>query len=560
MQVGNLLFDDDDYQEDETPDVIFHPPEGMTVWPSVDEWGHLEWSTWLGQRGWTQEQVDHYLQVDRYKYGLGLRRTPKEGLTWFYLPIPAAVPLHAAKEANILYGGAAGGTKSHSTRWDGYRNNLTIPDFRSILMRRTYEELKRSHLDKAGGECERVNGFFQDVVMDLVTTEHELRFPKTGGKIIFGHCQNLGDEEKYLSDEYDEFRPDEAATFHKEQIVGVAGRLRSVKHGSYGRVKARLIATSNPGGAHTLWLKRWFIDKLVTRAENPKYKPQNYTFIPASLYDNPWLMDEDGTFTSYEDRLYAYSPARRRQLLLGDWSAITGQFFPEFVADPKIIGSHVADLGIPSGCRFERWIDWGYSPNPGYCCWVACFPNGRLYVFAEWVFNGEGRTLHVASDVAKRINRMTVEEVKPAIQGTLRRSIGDPSMWAKDGHSGEAYEETFRRNGVAMQRGDNDRFLGWGRMRHWLRPHPESGRWLMFHPDCRYAIRTLPTLVHDKNNPDDCDTSGEDHGADAIRYGLMARPTPTVFGRSVTPLLPESVREMLNSLLRTQNRPFGMVM
>lgn len=81
----------------------------------------------------------------------------------------------------------------------------------------------------------------------------------------------------------------------------------------------------------------------------------------------------------------------------------------------------------------------------------------------------------------------------------------------------------------------------------------------MFHPDCRYAIRTIPTLIHDKTNPDDCDSDGEDHAADPIRYGVMARPQPTTFGRSVTPLLPDSIRELLNSLIKTQTRGFGKV-
>ena len=28
-------------------------------------------------------------------------------------------------------------------------------------------------------------------------------FQRTGAKVIFAHCQNLGDEEKYLSEDYD---------------------------------------------------------------------------------------------------------------------------------------------------------------------------------------------------------------------------------------------------------------------------------------------------------------------------------------------------------------------
>jgi hypothetical protein len=37
-------------------------------------------------------------------------------------------------------------------------------------------------------------------------------------------------------------------------------------------------------------------------------------------------------------------------------------------------------------------------------------------------------------------------------------------------------------------------------------------------------IRTLPALQHDLGDPEDCDTTGEDHAPDALRYGLMSRP------------------------------------
>lgn len=559
MKVGSLL-ETFDLADAEYAMVRFVPPDGDHEWPPVPEWTYRHWSSWLQQHammfgsGWDRKSIDQYLQVDRYKYGLGFRRNDKEAYTWFYLPGPAAIPLHASRVPNILYGGAAGGMKSHSTRWDAYRHCFNIPEYRSILMRRTFEELRRNHIDRLIREVETINKFFDREVMRYLKTDHEIHFPLNNSKMVFGHCQNAGDEERYLGDEYDDFRPDEVATFLESQIVGVQGRLRSIKHGAVGKIQARLIATSNPGGANTLWLKQWFIDKNVPKHKNPRYRPEKFQFIGAHLYDNPFLMDNDGTYTAYEERLFMYSPERRRQLLLGDWTAITGQFFTEFTAD-----THVARLNIPRGCKIERWVDWGYSPNPGVCHWVACFPDGRLYVFAEWVFNGEGRVLRVAADVAKRIAQITKEEVLPETGGRLSKSIGDPSMFAKDGHTGEAYDETFRRNGVHLQRGDNDRVQGWGRFRHWLQPHPAGGRWLMYHPDCEYAIRTIPSLVHSKNDPEDLDSYGEDHAADADRYGIMARPSPTRYKYSSTPTIPGSVASMIQSFNRSLTRPAGSI-
>ena len=48
-------------------------------------------------------------------------------------------------------------------------------------------------------------------------------------------------------------------------------------------------------------------------------------------------------------------------------------------------------------------------------------------------------------------------------------------------------------------------------------------------------IRTLPSLMSDANKPEDVDTDGEDHAADALRYFVMARPSPSASARKDAP-------------------------
>ena len=43
---------------------------------------------------------------------------------------------------------------------------------------------------------------------------------------------------------------------------------------------------------------------------------------------------------------------------------------------------------------------------------------------------------------------------------------------------------------------------------------------LRYFSTCKDSIRTIPSLVHDELHPEDVDTDGEDHAADALRYGL----------------------------------------
>lgn len=550
--------------------VRFIPPKGSDAeWPEVSEWSRSDWAHWLREhnrfsylRQWSEPEIEQYLDIDRYKYGLGFgirAGQPNKDKTWFYNPTPVSVPFHASKKPNILFGGAAGGSKSYSIRYDAYRHCFAIPKFNAILMRRTLGELERNHLADVRSEEKRFNQFFGKNIVQYRDGRHEVTFDCHGlgneSRITFGHCQNVGDENIYLGPAYDAFYPDEMATFEKSQIIGIAGRLRSSKRG----ITARMAGGSNPGGSHTLWLKKWFITRdeaQIREVENPKYRADRYEFIPAMLYDNPYYMDPDGTYTNYEGRLFAYDPERRRQLLLGDWDALTGQFFPEFSP-----ASHVADIQIPEGCKIERWIDWGYDPHYGVCYWVAVFPNGRLYVFYEYKFNGaHAKEKLVASEVAKKIRAYTLDEVLPLVRSRrITKSIADPSMWAKDGHSGEDYSETFGRNGVVLTRGDNNRPMGWGRLRHWFRNAPDGYPWLMCHSRCTTAIRTIPACVRDGSDPDDIDTTGEDHPADAWRYGVMGRPSPTKFTASVPIILEGTMAELLRSANSVTVRRLGMV-
>jgi hypothetical protein len=86
--------------------------------------------------------------------------------------------------------------------------------------------------------------------------------------------------------------------------------------------------------------------------------------------------------------------------------------------------------------------------------------------------------------------------------------------------------ETFARCGVALIQANKDRINGWQRLRAWLSKAPDGKPWLQVHPRCAYLIRTLPSLVQHKNDPEDIDSDGDDHAADSLRYCLMARPAP----------------------------------
>lgn len=522
--------------------VRYLPPPGCSVWPHASTWQAPEWTHWLGQKGWSAEQISQYLE-DRQTYGLGVKKGRE--MTWLYQPAPNQVVFHKADVKNLLFGGAAGGMKSYAMRWDAHKRGLGLPGCRMLLLRRKFTELQDNHLDAAQREVQAM----QDLGLNVVYNKDEKRVTYHHGKgrpdswLRFGHCEREGDEVQYLSSEYEAIYPDEMGTFSQRQVLGVASRLRSAIPG----VKPLLKGGSNPGGAQTLWLKRQFIDKIVSPEDDPGYNPREWGFLPSMLYDNPYLMDEDGTWTTYATRLVAYGPEKARQLLEGDWSAIEGQFFHEWRES-----THVKSLTVTPDTEWFRCMDWGYHA-PGVCYWIACLADGRYYVAQEYVFR---ETL--ATDVAleiQRLTRMLGDELggKPLI----RYTAADPSMWNRSGQVGESLAETIVRAGVPLRKAQNERVLGWARVRHLLalRPDGQGGHTpsLLVSPSCTYLRQTLPTLVYDETNQEDLDTKGPDHGLDAVRYGVMSRPSPTMVRVSTTPP-PGSMGELRRQVEREGSR------
>ena len=59
-------------------------------------------------------------------------------------------------------------------------------------------------------------------------------------------------------------------------------------------------------------------------------------------------------------------------------------------------------------------------------------------------------------------------------------------------------------------------------MHQYLKYEGEERPKLIFFETCRDSIRSIPTLVHDEKKPEDLDSRGDDHIADALRYLLAS--------------------------------------
>jgi hypothetical protein len=334
---------------------------------------------------------------------------------------------------------------------------------------------------------------------DPVPSAKVCRYPN-GSVLQFGHCETSADAANYLSAEYDLIIFDELVTFEETQFLLIASRARSTKAG----VTPKVVAGTNPGGPQSHWVRARFIEKTVDPLQYPDYDPKDWAFIPSKLEDNPYLDQQ------YEKKLLMLPPELRRAYRDGDWDIFPGQYFPEFRR-----ATHVAVLPVPETAVWYLAIDGGFI-KPAAFLWIAVW-DGRAYVRHEWE---PIRVLN--SDQAKAVVRLTAEFGI----ASLRMSVADTSLWTPEKDTGESAAETFGRYGLPLIQADKERVNGWKRLREWLAPAPDGKPWLMIHPDCGYLARTLPALVSDETHPEDVDSDGEDHAADALRYFVTARPHP----------------------------------
>ena len=412
-----------------------------------------------------------------------------------------------ARTKHIGFGGARGGGKSWSVRTKAKLLALKFAGIRILIVRRTYPELINNHINILRKE---LLGIAKYNDKDKV-----LKF-SNGSTINFAYCDNDKDLDRLQGVEYDIIFLDEATQLSEYQMKTITACLRGVND-----FPKRVYYTCNPGGQGHGYIKRIFIDKRYEDGEIP----EDYTFIQSLATDNTVLMESQ---PDYIKQLEALPPKLRKAWLEGDWNVYEGQFFEDFYDRPDQYASrqwtHVIEpFEIPDGWKIYRSFDWGYN-KPFSCMWFAVDYDGVVYHILELY----GCNPKVANEGVKwtppqvfaEIHRIETEH--RWLAGKKIIGIADPAIW--DAETGESIAETAAKHQVLFSPADNHRIVGWLQCHYYL-SYDENG-YPMFYvfKNCKNFIRTIPLLQYDEHKPEDLDTDGEDHIADAWRYMLMSRP------------------------------------
>lgn len=453
--------------------------------------------------------------------------TTKWGKMQFqYIPLPIQTlfieTVLSQKYRKILFGGAAGVSKSHALRWLGHKMCLARPNFKVLLLRRTFKQLENSHIQPAMQEAPALGGKYTPGAAG-----HSNSVQYGNGSVLkFGHCEKKGDEINYLSDEYDLILFDEETTFEEGQIVLIGSRARTSRSDGWNPMVA---GGTNPGGISAQYCLSHFINKNPDPTKYAFYDPNDYIYIAGTLDDNPYLN------ISYEKSLDDLPTELREAYRFGNWNIFPGQYWKEFK-----MKAHTDILQVPPEVEYFCSMDWGYT-NPGVCLWWACLPDGKFYIDDEYVF-----TETIASEVAVAIKKRSAER-----KIVVRYVSADPSMWAKGGQVGESISETMRKAGLyGLRAAKNDRVIGWQRVRHLLKPDHDGVSFLRINwKKCPYLCRTFPQQICDPHNLEDMDSSGEDHALDSLRYGAMSRPAPSLPEAGPRRPPPEAVKGRVGELM-----------
>jgi len=435
----------------------------------------------------------------------------------------------AASEQEVLYGGAAGGGKSFGLLADPMRY-FHNPNFNGLILRRTNDELR-----------------------ELIWKSQEL-YPKafpgakwaekksqwtlpSGAKLWLTYLEREDDVRRYQGLAFSYIAFDEL-TQHPTPFAWdyMRSRLRTTDPD----LPIFMRATTNPGGAGHGWVKRMFIDPAPANqafvatdlnSGEPLEYPEGHEkagqplfsrrFIPASLTDNPYLM-EGG---QYEANLLSLPENQRRQLLEGDWAVADGAAFPEFRQSVHV----VEPFDIPDNWVRFRSADYGYS-SWSAVHWYAIDPAFEtLIVYRE---------LYLSKHTGKDLGRAVLDA---EMGDSIKFGILDSSCWHNRGQIGPSIAEEMITMGCRWRPSDRTagaRVAGKNQLHERLKVDEDTGHpGIVFFNTCRQIIADLPVIPSCPKGSDDIDQRyASDHTYDSLRYGLMSRPrslSPFDMGKGV---------------------------
>lgn len=444
----------------------------------------------------------------------------------------------------ILYGGAAGGAKSHLMRVVAIALAVGVPGLQIYLFRRIREDLIKNHMEGPTG--------FRAMLASWLGTEcdivgdDEIRW-SNGSRIYLCHCQHEKDRFKYQGAEIHTLLVDELTHFTEIIYRFLRGRVRIPKGlvipDGFRESLPRILCASNPGGVGHQWVRQTWIDPRPaleiwqTPPEEGGFKRQ---FIPARLDDNPSINQEQ-----YAANLAGLgNPELVRAMLEGDWDVVAGAAL-NITRDRHMVRSFIP----PQHWTRFQVLDWGYVRpfSVGWYCVVEgdavlkakdgwpeiTLPNGALVRYREYYGCTGKANEGVRMESPELVKRVLA--IEDEAQERMDYRVADTGIWAKnDGMSifERMYLASKDENGNARfnpRKSEKDRQASYAEVCTRLKGEEQedgsSTPMLYVTENCLAFWRTVPPLILDDLHPErGPDEAQENHVWDELCYAVMSRP------------------------------------
>lgn len=426
--------------------------------------------------------------------------------------------LSAPEELDVFCGGGRGGGKSYALALLALRHAEQYGERARILyIRKSYAGLRDFEL-----VTRELFGMIYGTAARYNASEHIWRLP-SGGYLELAQLEGHNDYAKFQGRSFTLLMIDEAGQYASPDLLDMLrSNLRGPKN-----IPIRVVIAANPGGpGHHFLAKRYVF------ASNAPWKPfheprskRNWIYAP-STFDKNQFIDRD----QYRDQLESACPSDPELLrawLYGDWAVNRGAYFAACLDERR---NAIEPWG--NAPEWDCWLahDFGSSaPSVTYLMAMSpgaehegkWYPRGSIVAFDELAAvrrdNPNKGLDWTASTTAEAITEMCHR------WGVKAKGVADDACFARTGHGSGSIAQEFARKGVYFRPAKKaDRITGWQLMRRLL---TDAGKpdvpGLYVSRSCEYFWLSVPTLARDQKRVEDLDSSGPDHAADAMRYGLM---------------------------------------
>lgn len=436
-------------------------------------------------------------------------KAEKKNFDWTPLPgSQTAFLTYGGQEA--LFAGGRGNGKSEAlladfVRYVGQGHGL---NYRGIIFRRAYKELQ----DLITKGKKMYFSAFPGCKFLESPAQYKFRWPD-GEELMFRAAESADEYWTYHGNEFQWMGFDELCSWPDPDLYDALKSLLRVSHEG---IPLRIRATTNPFGPGASWVKGRFVDPSpdwAPQGTHMKYRDRPIARFDGAVTENTYLAKASPDYIA--NLASIDNQAMREAWLNGSWDYAVGGFFNGFWDKERNI---LEDFPIQPD--YKHWIslDWGFSA-PFAVLFMCRDYEGRVIQYDEiYGSSNEGNkgVKKTAQEVAVLINEKMDFYKKGGIE--YRGNVADSAIFNRMGSETSIFED-FLQEGIVFQpsgKGRGSRASGWNAVREAMR----TGKFVVSRR-CTHTLRTIPLQMPDAKNPDDIDTTGEDHIADAIRYSLV---------------------------------------